>query len=182
MEAPHLLMNQPRRGSLSRRAFLGKIAGLIALPALLLGCEGKRVEETRIHTIEMVSEDGEEFFVPDKLHISPGDTVRWVLTSGFHTTTAYHADHGGKAARIPADAAPWDSGLIRSDGEIFEQLFEIEGTYCYYCTPHEALGMLGVVVVGKPIDGEPGLSEPGGDLPKAAAEKLHEYIQWARSL
>ena len=182
METPHPLMNHVRRENLSRRAFLGKIAGLIALPTFLVGCETEKIPETTLHTIEMISEGGEEIFVPDRIQIAPGDTVRWVLASGFHTTTAYHPEYADKAARIPQDAMPWDSGLIRSDGEIFEQRFEIEGTYCYYCTPHEALGMLGVVVVGKPVVGEAGLSDPSPDLPKAAVEKLNEYVQWANSL
>jgi len=108
--------------------------------------------------------------------------VRWVLASGFHSATAYHPEIAGKALRIPAGAEPWDSGLLRADKESFEAVFPDDGVYCYYCTPHEALGMLGVIVVGSFSNSEPGLAPPQASLPKAAKAKIELFNAWAQNL
>lgn len=169
-----------RRGWLTRRALLKTLAcSLGGGPLLLSGCTNPA---PGTHVVEMVSDGGEEFFEPDRLYIRPGDTVRWVLDSGFHSTTAYHPDNSGHPLRIPEGATPWDSGLIRRDGEQFEVTFEYDGVYCYYCTPHEALAMIGMVVVGKPQAGEPGMLPPQDGLPKSAKEKLTELMAWATQL
>jgi hypothetical protein len=52
----------------------------------------------------------------------------------------------------------FDSGTLQA-AETFEHTFETEGVYNYYCTPHEALGTVGLVVVGGP-QGGPGTESP----------------------
>jgi len=174
------LLNMARRGTWSRRAVLQALGLAMAGGSMILG--GCSNQEAKTHTVEMISEGGEEIFNPDRLHIQPGDTVSWVLISGFHSTTAYHPDHSDHPLRIPENAIPWDSGLVRSDGQRFDMTFEHEGVYCYYCTPHEALGMIGMVVVGNVQTAEPGLLMPQNHLAKGAKEKLTELIEWANQL
>ena len=58
------------------------------------------------------------------------------------------------ALRIPDKADPWDSGYLRNPGDHFAVTFHVEGVYDYFCAPHEMLGMVGRLVVGKP--GGPG--------------------------
>lgn len=84
------------------------------------------------------------------LAVSPGTTVRWVLHSGVHSTTAYHADLHGRSTRIPSGARAWDSGILTRSGAAFEVTLEVPGVYDYYCLPHEAAGMVGRIVVGRP--------------------------------
>jgi len=96
-------------------------------------------------------------FVPREIEVSVGETVRWRNTSArAHTVTAYESS-------LPEGAAVFASGGFESqsaavdgwrDGEgaiesedTFEHTFEVPGTHRYYCIPHEAADMTGVVEV-----------------------------------
>jgi len=191
--------------TLHRRAFL-RAAGILSLSSplvLLAGCEHEKKQpkarsvsppssnEPRVHEVKMVSQEDKHFFDPDRLWIQPGDTVKWVLHSMVHTATAYHPQYFGKPLRIPEKAELWHSGVLLETGKSYERKFEIEGVYNYYCTPHQSLGMVGIIVVGKPVDG-PGLMIPQGMkmegmmmegmLYEQEIEKLTELIQWAKKL
>lgn len=101
------------------------------------------------------SHDGAKVgFDPIGLYIEPGQTVRWILDSNVHTTTAYHPNNGKHSLRIPEAAIPWDSGYLVNPGEHFDVTFTVAGVYDYYCTPHEQAGMVGRIVCGQP--GGPG--------------------------
>lgn len=95
-------------------------------------------------------------FDPVGLHVEPGTTVRFELEEGSHSATAY-------ADRIPADAEPFDSGVI--DAGSFEHTFEVPGTYDYYCIPHESMGMVGRIVVGEPGGPAEESPIPAGSVP-----------------
>lgn len=101
--------------------------------------------------------DGATYFDPSGLHIAPGDTVRWVQMSGYHSITAYAPVNDNHELRIPAAAKPWDSDILLGhypkSGSTFEHVFTVEGVYDYYCKPHEMAGMVGRIVVGQPGDG-----------------------------
>ena len=75
---------------------------------------------------------GNFFFNPSALSVSVGDTVRWVWSSGSHTTTS---------GVIPGGATNWDE-LITSSNTSFEYPVTVSGTYNYVCTPHVAMGMV----------------------------------------
>jgi len=100
---------------------------------------------------------GETYFDPAGVHIAPGDTVRWVQISGFHSITAYHPSNDNHELRIPVSAKPWDSGVLLADdpkrAAAFEHVFTVQGVYDYFCKPHEMAGMVGRIVVGDPGDG-----------------------------
>lgn len=128
--------------------------------------------EGNVHTVRMVTENGEFHFEPHVVRVDPGDTVRWVLESGRHSTTSYDPSNG-KPLRIPEGAGGWDSGVLSESGATFEKTFTVEGVYDYFCIPHEGVGMVGTVVVGAAHDG-PGLAEPHSELPEAAQTKIRE--------
>ena len=136
----------------SRREFLAAAGGLalagLAGPAWLAARPGagRRVTVVRMASDPAGARVG---FQPAGVHLAPGDRVRWVLEGGAHSTTAYHPDHGA-SRRIPAAAEPWDSGILFRPGDAFERVFEIPGVYDYFCRPHEAAGMVGRIVVGRP--------------------------------
>lgn len=98
---------------------------------------------------------GEQYFDPIGLKVNPGDTVKWEIKSGSHSTTAYKKGTGGaKNTLIPEGAEGWDSGVLSGEGKSFSHTFKKKGTYDYFCIPHKQLGMVGRIVVGEP--GGPG--------------------------
>ncbi|MFB6105937.1 MAG: plastocyanin/azurin family copper-binding protein [Halobacteriaceae archaeon] len=96
-------------------------------------------------------------FVPDRVEVSVGDTVRWTNVGVVaHSVTAYEDD-------VPSDAAYFASGGFDSESAAnraypeggigedgsYEHTFEVAGTYEYFCIPHESAGMTGTVVVAE---------------------------------
>ncbi len=128
--------------------------------------------------VVLMRADGGFRFDPPALRLEPGDSVLWFNLGDNHSTTAYHPANrkAGKVRaelRIPPGAKPWDSGIlgIGDKGLTFERTFQIQGTYDYYCLPHEFLGMVGRLVVGQP--GGPAEEKPlSAGLSKAAQQKM----------
>lgn len=113
-------------------------------------------------------------FAPLGLALAPGTRLRFVNRDpgNSHTATTYHPALFGRQRRIPAAAAPWDSGLLLPE-ERFEVTLEAAGVYDCYCQPHEMAGMVLRLVVGRP--GDPGWEDaapPSDDLPEAALAAL----------
>lgn len=152
------------------------------LAGSLWGCRLEDLAGSGKPIVALGGPKGELAFFPDRLRIKPGDKVTWVLQSSGHTATAYHPKNFNLyQARIPEGADPWDSGLLTQKGANFSLTFKDEGVYNYFCRPHESIGMVGVIVVGKPIYG-PGLAPPQAELPPLARQKLEELIAWAKGL
>ena len=89
-------------------------------------------------------------FEPKTITVKTGDTVVWKNVSDMtHSVTdvsslaALAAD-----AAVPPNAKEFDSGLI-APGKEYSHTFTVPGTYKYFCIPHEAVGMLGTVIVSK---------------------------------
>lgn len=117
-------------------------------------------------------------FTPEFLTVEPGATVLFEHASGTHTVTFYH-DAGDRQHRVPEGVEYFDESF--SSGDTASVVLERPGVYDYYCKPHESLGMVGSVVVGENDDpDQPGLSEPGSDVPDGAAEALRELNDRAR--
>lgn len=80
--------------------------------------------------------EGPNAFDPSAILVEPETTVRWEWTGdGFHDVT--HIDRD------------WASEGTAEEGFEFEHTFADEGVHKYVCTPHEGVGMMGVVVVGE---------------------------------
>ncbi|WP_416840223.1 plastocyanin/azurin family copper-binding protein [Haloferax sp. DFSO52] len=101
---------------------------------------------------------GNNYFDPIGLYVEPGTTVRFEISAGAHSATAYED-------RIPSGATPFDSDTI-SQGS-YEYTFETSGTYDYYCIPHRGLGMVGRIVVGQPGGPAEESALPDGDVPSS---------------
>jgi plastocyanin len=63
-------------------------------------------------------------FGPTKVAINIGDTVKWTVNSGTHTTTS--------------DSGLWASGT-KSSGEEFSFTFAQAGSYSYFCSIHPSM-------------------------------------------
>lgn len=113
---------------------------------------------------------------PTLVHVDPGGTVEWTGQGLRNAVVAYHPEtHTHR--RIPDDADPWESGLLR-EGDRFDVTLDSEGVYDYadptaFCSTHEALGLVGRIVVGWPdLDEEPALQHDPTVLPSRAATVL----------
>jgi plastocyanin len=91
---------------------------------------------------------GFESFSPATVTVRPGDTVEWQNTSLITHTVTDDPKLAAKAAdaSLPPDIPPFSSGDIAA-GQIYLHRFSEPGTYRYFCTHHEAGGMLGTVIV-----------------------------------
>jgi len=97
------------------------------------------------------------YYDPVGVYIDPGDTVEWTALRWTPTVTAFHPDNDNHELRIPEGARPFDSGMLATM-ETFRWTFDVEGTYDYYSKYHEAVGLIGRIVVGRP--GGPGENPP----------------------
>jgi halocyanin-like protein len=97
---------------------------------------------------------------PAAIYIEPGTTLTWTWTG----------NGGGHNVQHEADNQVFaQEELVEEPGHTYEFTFEEShtGAHQYFCTPHKALGMKGVVVVGEdnvetdlvaPSSGEGGLN------------------------
>ncbi len=125
----------------NRRAFTQGLAVLgisVATPAL---AQAKTVEVAMKQSPKML-------FVPGIANIRSGDTLHW--TNAYSTTHTVTFDPAMAAIPanvvLPAGVAPFGSGNIEEDGS-FSHTFTVKGTYKYVCKYHEAMGMVGTVIV-----------------------------------
>ncbi len=127
--------------SLNRRVFTQSIAAAgvaAAAPAL---ADGKTIDVT-------MKNNPKAIFVPATVNCKVGDTVTWtnpgVITHSvtFDPAQAVTKDN----VALPAGVAPFDSGTMEQDGT-YSHTFTVKGTYKYVCKFHEAMGMVGTVIV-----------------------------------
>ncbi|WP_090615264.1 cupredoxin domain-containing protein [Natrinema salaciae] len=124
-------------------------------------------------------------FEPQIVHIVPGGTVEWLVETGRHDVTAYHADGHGPH-RSPEGTEPWGSDRLTGVGSAYEHTFDSEGVYDYVdtqqvCTSHEVAGNVGRVVVGWPDpDSEPAMTEPQSELPSQVAKAITLFNEESR--
>lgn len=153
-------------GSLSRREFLWTAGGVAATAPISTGGVSAQEQVTIDMTDDLV-------FDPDSTTIPPGTTVVWenVGTVG-HTVTAYEDEipdeaeyfaSGGFDSEQAARQGYPDEGNI-SGGESYEHTFDVEGTYGYFCIPHETAGMVAELTVSAGAGGEGGEGD-GGVVP-----------------
>jgi pseudoazurin len=126
-------MKLTRRQNLS---LLGAAAATALLPGAARAQEGGTVHEVRMLTRD--PETGEnQVFKPALLRIQPGDTVRFISEEPGHNSQS-------NDDLIPEGGETW-RGRINQDVEV---TLETEGTYPYYCLPHQTAGMVGLILVG----------------------------------
>ncbi|MFC7234831.1 halocyanin domain-containing protein [Halosegnis marinus] len=91
-------------------------------------------------------------FGPPVVRVDPGTTVTFEWTGG------------GGSHNVVADDGSFESPMQGSEGATFAHTFESAGVTRYYCSPHETMGMKGVVVVG-----DAQVTLPGGATPTPTA-------------
>ncbi|WP_273835244.1 plastocyanin/azurin family copper-binding protein [Halococcus sp. PRR34] len=96
-------------------------------------------------TVEVGTGSGTSFG-PEEATIAPGSTIVWEWTGE------------GGAHNVVADDGAFNSGSPEEgSGITFQHTFQEAGEFTYHCAPHEAVGMVGTIVVQ-----EGGASSGGG--------------------
>ena len=83
-------------------------------------------------------------FAPRATTINAGETVEWRNVSRFKHTVTADPRRGG--AQLPPGATPFASEEL-PPGASFRQVLTVPGTYRFFCTPHEGVGMTGTITV-----------------------------------
>ncbi len=148
---------RPRK-PLSRRQLVRSTVGVATAGAVGRAEAQETADDAgRRHTVAMTDQ---LVFDPADLTIAPGDVIVWENVGQVgHSVTAYaddiptEADYfasGGfdseAAARDAYVAGRPETGDVGEDGT-YERRFETEGSYDYFCIPHEAAGMVASVEV-----------------------------------
>ena len=80
-------------------------------------------------------------FDPPFIKANVGDTVTFLPTDMLHNSQSV-------PGLIPSSANSWNGAM----NEKITVELNAEGVYVYQCTPHIALGMIGVIQVGSPTN------------------------------
>jgi pseudoazurin len=107
-------------------------------------------------------------FTPAFLRIAPGDTVRFVAQDKSHN-----------AESVP-ELTPAGGTLFK--GQLNQDVvvkFARPGLYGYKCQPHYAMGMVGLVEVGKPLNMAP-FKAALAKLPPFARVRMTKFVQQAK--
>ena len=80
-------------------------------------------------------------FDPPFIKANVGDTVTFLPTDMLHNSQSV-------PGLIPSSASSWNGAM----NEKITVELNAEGVYVYQCTPHIALGMIGVIQVGNPTN------------------------------
>jgi pseudoazurin len=115
------------------------------------------------HQVQMLNKgaEGPMVFEPSYLKITPGDTVRFLATDKGHNVLSIEG-------MSPDGAAPF-RGKMNEDITV---TFDQPGVYGFECKPHYGMGMVGLIVVGDPVN----LAEAQAVPQKGKAKKRFEVL------
>ena len=105
--------------------------------------------------VKMIGDASGYKYDPATLTIKQGDAVKWTVVSGPPHNVSFYADSIPSGAQnqlnanMPNPMSPLTSPLFNNPGESYTISFAgvPKGTYKYFCTPHQALGMHGQLTV-----------------------------------
>lgn len=122
---------------LSKVAALG-LAAVLLVSGLVFSATPAFASEV---TVKMGADNGMLSFVPNKVEISSGDTVKWVNNKLAPHNVVFEKAASGDTAKFS------HKQLAFSPGESFSVTFDAPGEYTYYCEPHRGAGMVGKITV-----------------------------------
>jgi plastocyanin len=145
--------------NVTRRQFLQAMAGV---GGVAVAADAASAQEGETTTVDMTDD---LVFDPETVTVPPGTTVVWDNVGNVgHTVTAYEDEipdeaeyfaSGGFDSEEAARSGYPDQGNIPG-GETYEHTFETEGSFGYFCIPHEGTGMVGTVEVAEGGGGDGG--------------------------
>ena len=117
-----------------------RVLGLLILGMGLMVSLFSHAAEVEVKMLNRTS-DGQRGFEPAVVRINPGDSVHFVAVDKGHSVQLIPGMH--------QDGAKSFSGDVNDDLTV---KFDKPGVYGYRCVPHYMMGMVGLVVVGKPVN------------------------------
>jgi plastocyanin len=140
---------------MKRVALLAAAALAVGAASLSAQARPARPAEGRVVRVQMTQNGAHYMFTPADFTVHPGDIVEFVNVSGFPHNVEF------EASKIPAGAAEvlnqnMANRLGNLQGPMMtrpNQTYRVSfagapvGTYEYFCLPHKALGMKGVITV-----------------------------------
>lgn len=126
----------------SRRAAMARAAGLAAGVAATTIAAPAYAAETK--EVKMGSDSGQLVFVPAKISICKGDSVKWTNNKGGPHNVVF--DEENIPSGVDQEKISMDDQL-GEEGDTFTMKFDTAGEYGYYCEPHRGAGMNAVLVV-----------------------------------
>ena len=115
---------------------LTAVAALVALAFALP--TGALAEDTTVEMLNKRDDGAKMVYSQDITRIDVGDTVTWVPTSK------------GNNVEFIAGPDGWEAPKKSKLSKEVSITFDTPGVYLYQCTPHKTMGMIAIVVVGKP--------------------------------
>jgi plastocyanin len=132
---------------------MNKIILAIALTVCALPVRGERAAVT--HVVRMVGDTKSFRFEPATINAHAGDMVRFVNVSGGPHNVTFSADDipAGAAETLQKNMgktiATLSSAMLTERNEVYT--ISLAGlparTYKYYCLPHQAMNMIGRIIV-----------------------------------
>ena len=115
------------------------------------------------HQVQMLNKgvEGPMAFEPSFLKIAPGDTVKFLATDKGHNVLSVEGMN-------PDGATPFQGKM----NEEIAVTFDKPGVYGFECKPHYGMGMVGLIVVGDPVN----LAEAQAVPQKGKAKKRFETL------
>ena len=134
---------QPAAGAGASASATAPAGGAAAGTGTMQAATGKTWE------VKMVGDASGYKYDPATLTIKEGDAVKYTVTSGPPHNVSFYPDSipaGAQAqlnANMQSTMSPLTSPLFNNIGESYTISFKgvPKGTYKYFCTPHQALGM-----------------------------------------
>ncbi len=121
---------------MNRRSVILTGAAAAVVPMETVTASAANGLTVEMHSIHPGDKKLRNVFLPRILVVQPGDTVLFKATDKGHNSAS-------TKGMVPDSAEGW-KGKINQDISV---AFEIPGFYGYQCTPHAALGMVGLVIV-----------------------------------
>jgi pseudoazurin len=136
----------------------------LAAFAVLMSASMALAAEVEVKMLNKGTE-GMMVFEPSLVKIEPGDTVKFVATDKSHNAETIKG-------MLPADATPF-AGKMNEDIVV---TFDKPGVYGVKCMPHYAMGMVALVVVGKPDNLEQAKALPQSGKAKQVFATLFDRL------
>lgn len=128
-----------------------KLALILSTVFLAIGAFAINANPAQAETyqVKMGADTGQLKYVPEKLTVSPGDTVEFVMNKLAPHNVIFDSSNVPSGAKSLATSLSAKK-LLFSPGQSYTVNFPEDtpaGEYSYYCQPHRGAGMNGKIVV-----------------------------------